>query len=89
MKFHYIAKDMNSMNNTERKRQSRIKGKSAISTKEALADWLITQVAILYGSDSNFDINSIFYESLTDEQKKNAEKILKKEWNEKIHAVIL
>lgn len=89
MKFHYIAKDTNSMNNTERKKVSRERAKSTLSTKEALADWLIKQVAILHGSDSNFDINSIFYESLTDEQKKNAEKILSKEWNEKIHAVII
>lgn len=76
-------------NNTERKRESRERAKSTLSTKEALAEWLIRQMAILYGSDSNFDINSIFYESLDDTQKKNVEKILSKEWNEKIHAVIL
>ena len=83
MKFHYIAKDTNTMINTERKRKSRERAKSTLSTKEALAEWLIRQMSILHGND-NIDINAMFYESVTDEQKKNIEKILSKEWNEKI-----
>lgn len=88
MKFHYIAKDTNSMNNTERKRESRERAKSTLSTKEALSEWLIRQMAILHGND-NIDINAMFYESVNDTQKQNIEKILSKEWNEKIHTVII
>ncbi|MBE7729841.1 hypothetical protein [Komagataeibacter sp. FXV3] len=76
------------MNNSERKRESRKRAKSTLSTREALSEWLIRQMAILYGSD-NIDINAMFYESLDDTQKKNVEKILAKEWKEKIHIVIL
>ncbi|WP_278368531.1 hypothetical protein [Acetobacter orientalis] len=76
------------MNNTERKRESRERAKRTLSTREALAEWLIRQMAILHGSD-NININTMFYESLNDEQKKNVERILSKEWNDKIHAVII
>lgn len=76
------------MNNTERKRDSRARAKRTLSTRESLAEWLIRQMAILYGND-NININTMFYESINDEQKRNVERILSKEWNDKIHAVII
>lgn len=91
MKFQNIMKKeiiTMTKNNTERKKQSRERAKSTLSTKEALAEWLIRQMAILYGSD-NININAMFYESVNDTQKQNIEKILEKEWNEKITSVII
>ena len=76
------------MTNAERKRESRERAKSTLSTREALSEWLIRQMTILQGND-NININTMFYESLNDTQKKNVERILKKEWKEKIKAVIL